>query len=216
MCGSTIDGKITIRQGTSSKIFGKILKKEKGFKEMTEKLYQKRAQSDGIMVGSKTIIIDNPSLRAKNKDLVRVIPDAKGEIPLNSNIFIDGGKTIIGITKRTPKSYIRELKKKCIKIVLCGSGPNIDLSLLMKKLYLIGIRKLMVEGGGTLNWNLISKGLVDEIIVVTFPLLVGGLKTPTICDGDGIEDINEIIFAKLIRVYRTDSFVLKRYKLNQK
>jgi 2,5-diamino-6-(ribosylamino)-4(3H)-pyrimidinone 5'-phosphate reductase len=55
----------------------------------------------------------------------------------------------------------------------------------MVKLQERGVRRLMVEGGASINWSLVEAGLVDEIYVYIGAMLIGGRDAPTLVDGPG-------------------------------
>ena len=50
----------------------------------------------------------------------------------------------------------------------------------------IGINRLMVEGGGTLNFALLRLGLVDELTAYVAPMVFGGETAPTLAGGPGL------------------------------
>jgi len=63
---------------------------------------------------------------------------------------------------------------------------QIDLIVMMRTIKRMGIDRLMVEGGGTMNFELIRLGLVDEISAYVAPMLFGGANAPTLADGLGL------------------------------
>jgi 2,5-diamino-6-(ribosylamino)-4(3H)-pyrimidinone 5'-phosphate reductase len=65
-------------------------------------------------------------------------------------------------------------------------GARVDLAAMMQTLKNIGIDRLMVEGGGTMNFELLKLGLVDEITAFVAPLIFGGANAPTLADGLGV------------------------------
>ena len=64
--------------------------------------------------------------------------------------------------------------------------PRVDLNKMMLTLKKIGVDHLMVEGGGTINFELIQLGLVDELLIYIAPMIFGGAHAPTLADGTGI------------------------------
>ena len=80
-------------------------------------------------------------------------------------------------------------------------------------LYSLGIRSLMVEGGGTLNFELLRLGLVDELTMYLAPMIFGGESAPTAATGAGVVR-GEAIPVKLVDVeVHEDGGVLIHYKL---
>lgn len=56
---------------------------------------------------------------------------------------------------------------------------------LLRRLRDRGIERLLVEGGGELNWSFVSQDLLDELFVTVAPALLGGRDAPTLLEGDG-------------------------------
>jgi 2,5-diamino-6-(ribosylamino)-4(3H)-pyrimidinone 5'-phosphate reductase len=74
-----------------------------------------------------------------------------------------------------------------------------------------GVKRLMVEGGATLNWSLIEAGLVDELYVYIGALLIGGSEAPTLMDGPGF--CRDFPRLKLRSVETLDEGVLIRWSV---
>ena len=82
-------------------------------------------------------------------------------------------KTIVAVTKRAPNYKIREIRNTGATVIIAGT-EIVDLKELFLNLKEIGVRKILVEGGGELNWSLLRLGIVDELIVTIAPRIVGG------------------------------------------
>ena len=79
----------------------------------------------------------------------------------------------------------------------------------------LGINRLMVEGGSTLNFELIRLGLVDEVSAYIAPMIFGGESAPTMAAGSGLER-SEAVPLKLIDVERwDDGGVVLKYQLER-
>jgi len=78
---------------------------------------------------------------------------------------------------------------------------------LLEYLHSKGVEKLMVEGGGTLISSLISEKLVDEMRIYYAPMIIGGEKSPTICDGKSFNIKCRIV--RINRVCKGFSIVIK-------
>lgn len=189
----TVDGKLTLRKGYSSKEIMKFMDEE-----ATRYLHQIRAKVDGIMVGAETVRTDNPFLTVRHvvgRNPIRIIPTRTANIPLDANILKSDAPTIIITTEKAPKEKVKKLEEKA-EVIICGKD-EIDLIHMMEILYSKGIKSLMVEGGSTLNWNLLKNGLVDEIRVIHMPFIVGGEDTPTLVGGEGFKSLEEVVKLKL-------------------
>ena len=100
-----------------------------------------------------------------------------------------------------------------IEIIFCGTDNNglIELEKLLDILYNKGIKKLMVEGGGTVIWNFLESGFVDDFYVYVGPIIIGGEDTPTISGRKGIND--DKINLKLIETKVIGPGILLHYRL---
>lgn len=210
------DGKIATIERKQTRISGSL-----DFDRMDEL----RASSDAIMVGIGTVLSDNPSLTVKSKERkdkrlkmglsenpVRIVVDSSGRMPIDSDILIKGeGKRMIAVTERIPPEKVKELSKYA-EIIVTGK-EQVDLEALIFELKNKGIDRLMVEGGATLNWGLISCGLVDEIYTFIGNMIIGGKNAPTLVDGEGYAcDFSRMM---LISCQRSEDGVLVKWKIEQ-
>jgi len=182
------DGKIATVERRQTRISGSL-----DFDRMDEL----RASSDAIMVGIGTVISDNPSLTVKSKERkekrlnrglsenpVRIVVDSMARISESADIFKKGeGKRIIAVSESAPYEKVRRLSQ--LADIICTGENGVDLEKLLCELKNRGIGRVMVEGGATLNWALISKGLVDEIYTFVGNIIIGGKTAPTLVDGEG-------------------------------
>jgi len=179
-----------------------------------------RAESDAIMVGIGTVLADDPGLRIKSSELrttrterglpenpLRVVVDSRARIPLEAKVLGEG--CLLAVSKAAPPERVEALKDKC-EIVVLGAD-RVDLDVLFKVLLRKGVKRLMVEGGATLNWALIEAGLVDEISVYVGPMIIGGEVAPTLVDGAGFcENYPQI---QLISVESMGGGVLLKWRI---
>ncbi len=103
----TIDGKLTLRKGVSSKEIMKFMDEE-----ATRYLHQLRAKVDGIMVGAETIRTDNPFLTvryAEGKNPTRIVPTSMADIPEDANILEKHAPTIIVTSEKAPEEKVKSL-----------------------------------------------------------------------------------------------------------
>ncbi|MEW9698943.1 RibD family protein [Paenibacillus sp. SI8] len=206
----SIDGKLTFGQGASSKELFSLFNATD-----IEFIHKFRGQVDGIMVGKNTIHTDNPFLTNRyeeNKNPVRIIPTSTLDIPLDSNVLTDNGRTIIVTTEQgaDPEKIkvIRDRGKECL---ICGTDKVDFLELGMQLEQRFGIRSLMVEGGGFLNWHAFDQDVVDEIILMQLPIIIGGATNITLVDGEGFPDLSFTKKYKVIEVLPKENYTLMRY-----
>ncbi len=204
--GMTVDGKIATRTGDS----------EISSKQDLERVHMIRKSVDAIMVGIGTVLEDDPRLsihkiKSDGKNPHRVVVDSRGRTPLTSRMFNEEGKTIIAVSLMADEKSVEKLKKRA-EVVVCGSG-KVDLKCLMKKLYKMGVMRLLLEGGGNLNWGMLSEGLVDEVRVGIAPKIAGGRDAVNLVGGEGVSTMAEGTRLKLMKYYPLGEDFVMEYKV---
>ena len=181
----SIDGKIATRTGSSH--FSST--------QDSVRLHKLRSKVDAILVGKNTVLCDNPMLtvrHTKGKNPIRIILDSKGSLSKNSKILQTSNKitTIIAVSKIIPKSNLEKLKQFPVEIIITGK-KLVDIKSLLRKLSDKKIKTVLVEGGGTINWEFIKNNLFDELIVTISPFLIGGNNAVSFVQGKGFGKISK-------------------------
>jgi len=164
-----------------------------------KRLHKLRAESDGIMVGANTVIVDDPSLRVKyvnGKNLVRnpvrIVVDGLLRTPPSARVYrLKTAKTIVLTTSLAPKSKIKALKSLGIEVIIFPEGPIINMKDAMNELCSRGLEKIMVEGGGELLWHLFKENVVNELHVTIAPYIFGGREAVSLVMGEGFKTIDD-------------------------
>ena len=201
----SLDGKIATKNG-DSKFSSKLDK---------IRVHKIRSKVDAILVGKNTLYRDDPVLTvrySKGKNPIRIILDSSGTISSNSRILKTCHKvpTIIAISKKITKKNLQRLNKFPIDIISSGK-KQVNLKQLLKKLVKRKIKKLVVEGGGTVNWEFIRKDLFDEIIITVTPFLVGGKEAISLVQGIGFTNIKKSSKLKLRKALRQKNELVLHY-----
>jgi 2,5-diamino-6-(ribosylamino)-4(3H)-pyrimidinone 5'-phosphate reductase len=211
----TVDGKIATSSGDS-----KISSRED-----LVRVHKLRASVDAIVVGISTILADDPRLTvrlAKGKNPSRVIVDSRGRIPLDSQIMRTASrvKTIVAVTDQAPEEKIMKLRDMGTQVLVISEGKKgqsaavphgVNLKLLFRKLEKMRLKKILVEGGGELNWSLLRLGLVDELTITIAPKIAGGRLATTLVEGDGFDEIAQGIRLQLKKIERKKTGELMLY-----
>ncbi len=156
-----------------------------GSKRITSKSSDKithylRYKNDSIMISSKTLNIDNPRLNCRLKDFdkfspKRIILDRSLKINLKSYIFKSAkkGNTILFYNKSN-NTKIEILKKKGVTLIKSQLNNEglLDLKIVLKKLFVLGIRNLLVEGGDKITKNLIKNKMIDKFYLFQSPKVI--------------------------------------------
>lgn len=168
---STLDGRTAAADGTSQWITGTAAR---------QRVHEQRAQADAIVVGTGTVLADDPSLTARGDagELLaeQPVPVVIGERPIPSGARLHAHP----------------------HPVILARGH--DLEAILRDLYDAEFRHVYVEGGPTLASALVAAGLVDEYLVYLAPVLLGG---PRLALGDiGADTIGD---ARRLRVHGVEA-----------
>lgn len=205
----TLDGKLTLYRGASSKELMSLMTRD-----VYSYLHSIRAQVDAIMVGCETVRTDDPSLTVRyvqGKNPIRVIPCSTANVPYNANIFSKDAPTIIATTKRAPEERVKKIKELGAEVIFAGE-ELVDFPYLLSELWNRGIRKLMVEGGASINWEFARLGFIDELRIIHLPVIVGGENVPTLVGGEGFKSLKKLLRFEFQGHRLIDGFLITEWK----
>lgn len=99
---------------------------------------------------------------------------------------------------------------------MCGDhGKKVDLVKTFEQLESkFGIKKVLVEGGGEINWSIIKNNLFDVLIVTVSPIIIGGRNTITLVEGKGYNLIKNCPKLKLFKISKRDDGEITMYYNN--
>ena len=185
-----------------------------------------RAGCDAILVGAATIRQDDPRLLVRSPER-RAARVARGEPPHPVKVTVTGRCDLeptarfftlgevdklvycAGATVAAARARLGE-----VATVIDGGDP-VDLNLVAQDLAARGVRRLMVEGGGTMHTQFLTAGLVDELQLVVAPFFVGDSRAPRFV-GDGDFPWGPDNRATLAGVRQIGDVVLLRYALSER
>lgn len=110
--------------------------------------------------------------------------DTKGELGWESGRFANQGRgeahVIEILTEAVPMSYRAYLRKREVSYILAGK-TELDCKVAMEKLHrLFHIEKLLICGGGVVDWTFLQAGMVDELSMVLSPVTDGSSGTASV------------------------------------
>ncbi|WP_330458638.1 dihydrofolate reductase family protein [Streptomyces sp. NBC_00820] len=178
-----------------------------------------RASVDAILIGAGTIRADNPRLlvnaperraareaEGKPEYPLKVTVTATGDLDPAANFWHTGGEKLVYTTDPGAERASRALGRTADVVSL---GPALDWRALLEHLHDVrGVRRLMVEGGGTVHTQLLQQGLADEVQLVLAPLFVGDPAAPRLF-GPGAYQAGRL---RLTESRRIEDVVLMRYE----
>jgi len=169
-----------------------------------------RGESDALMVGIDTVLRDDPLLTVrhrqwKNKSMARAIIDSRLRLPLKARVLstLDQGRVFVFTRKDSSQTKAEALEKAGASVVrLPGAGDRVNLAAALAWLGRNEIAGLVVEGGGRLASSFFQRRLVDKVLLVFSPKLLGGREAPAFIAGDeGVARLKDGIVLKEIRSF---------------
>ena len=144
--------------------------------ETLRRVHRLRSEVAAIMVGTRTALLDNPSLTVRHwagRSPVRVVLDRTLKLPVGSHL-LDGAVRTLVFTAVEVESRLN------VEYVQIDFGQEV-LSQVLQYLYGQNLNSLMVEGGAELLESFLDAGLWDEAGVETAPGVLGaGVKAPAV------------------------------------
>jgi len=201
----SIDGKIATRLGDS-----KLSSKKDRIR-----LHKLRSKVDAILIGKNTVHKDDPLLTvryAKGKNPTRIILDSQGTISSDSKILQTCNKvpTIIVVSKKISNQNLKKLQKFPIEIIIVGKN-SVNIKSLLNNLGKRKIKTVLVEGGGTINWEIIKNNLFDEILITITPFIIGGTDAITFVQGKGFDKIIKSPRLRLNTIKKLENYLVLHY-----
>ena len=184
-CAMTLDGKIATRTGHSQWVSGPAAR---------VRTHELRDSLDAIMVGSRTVMLDDPSLTTRlegktGKDPIRIV--------LDSGEYLDGDRKVFHRESAAP-TWIATASDTSYPfaddILRLAPGPGgVDMLRLMQALGERGVTSLLIEGGGMTLASAFEAGVVDKVCFFIAPKIVGGKDAVTAVEGEGRATMDEAI-----------------------
>ncbi|HEU4386832.1 MAG TPA: RibD family protein [Blastocatellia bacterium] len=201
----TLDGRIATRTGDSKWISGEPARRF---------AHQLRAEHDAIMVGIETVLSDDPQLTVRlieGRDPVRVIVDSRLRTPLTARMLAHGtGRTLIACGENADPDRTNELRQLGAEVVKIPGPPppespggapgSIDLASLLEILGGKGLASVLVEGGSRIITSLLADGLVDRVVVIVAPAIIG----------EGVDSIGNLGIDRLSDALRLSSVAVRQ------
>ena len=180
---ASLDGRIAAASGDSRWVSGP---------QTREWSHRLRTELDAILVGSSTVIVDDPQLTARPGDReaerqpLRVVVDTRGRVPPMARVLTGPGRTIVATADSSTASWRAAIKARGAEIlILPRRGDRVDLLALLQELARRDILSVLVEGGGVILGSFFDRGLVDKLHAVIAPMIIGAADAPAAVAGQG-------------------------------
>ncbi|HJM74329.1 MAG TPA: bifunctional diaminohydroxyphosphoribosylaminopyrimidine deaminase/5-amino-6-(5-phosphoribosylamino)uracil reductase RibD [Dehalococcoidia bacterium] len=183
---ASLDGRIAASSGDSRWVSGS---------ETLAWAHEQRPALDAIVVGSNTVVIDDPQLTARPggssegaHQPLRIVLDSRGRTPEDATVLGGESSTLIATTEASTVEW-RELMaaRGAELLVLPQAGGHLDLGALLRELGERGMLTVLFEGGGVVLGSLFDRRLVDRVHAVIAPVVIGARDAPSAVAGEGVE-----------------------------
>jgi diaminohydroxyphosphoribosylaminopyrimidine deaminase / 5-amino-6-(5-phosphoribosylamino)uracil reductase len=183
---TTLDGQLATAIGESRWITGELAR---------DRAHLLRASHDAVLIGSNTVITDDPLLTCRLPGLdhqspVRIVLDSRLNVPLTARVVAEARQVPTWfITLRHGDAARREAFLSCgVELIEVPPTPAhmVDMNAALHELGRRGLTRVLVEGGSTLAAVLLRAGLVDRLAWFHAPMLVGGDGIPAVA-GFGLQ-----------------------------
>ena len=175
---ASLDGRTATIGGDSKWITGEAAR---------EHSHQQRAWVDAVMVGSGTVLSDDPSLTARPggelaaRQPVRIILDSRGRTAAGAALFGQPGAVIIATSQAAPRDWRQAMVGRGATLIECEAEERgVNLDQLLSALGQRNVGSIWAEGGGTLLGSLLTGSHADEVWAYLAPTLIGGDGLPAI------------------------------------
>ena len=183
-----------------------------------------RAAADGLLVGAETLRRENvdptvpTQLESRRVALgmspqpAAIVVTATADLPLERTFFKATGFSRVIVTTESASAERVARLERYARVLRIGANA-VDLPTMMTALARsLGLRRVVVEGGPTLNAALIAEGLVDELFWTVAPKILGGAAMRTMVEGRPLP-LDRIPHLDLMSLHRYDSELFIRYRL---
>jgi diaminohydroxyphosphoribosylaminopyrimidine deaminase/5-amino-6-(5-phosphoribosylamino)uracil reductase len=199
-CGMSLDGKLATRTGDSQWITGPVAR---------QKVHALRNEVDAIMVGSRTVMVDDPSLTVrldsgKIKDPIRVI--------LDSGEYLDASRRVFNLKSATPTWVAvpddRDFTGADDTLHIPRAGDGLDMRALMLELGRRGVTSVLIEGGGATLASAFEAGVVDKVMFFIAPKIIGGADAVSAVEGQGVASLSDAVQLKDMKAHKVGCDIL--------
>jgi riboflavin biosynthesis protein RibD len=170
------DGKIACESGDA-----KWISNEKSRREA----HKLRAKYNAVLVGSKTVVADDPSLSIrltkKERQPYKIVLDSEAKLSYDGKLTKNtpSEKIIIAVSQKAKADKIKKLRERGFTVIKT-KGERVSLIELLKELAKLGVSSVLVEGGSETLTSFLKAKLADKLTVFIAPKILGGKRSPVL------------------------------------
>ena len=203
---ASLDGRIAAASGDSRWVSGP---------ETLAWAHRERQYLDAIVVGSGTVVMDDPTLTARPGGTtegvhqpLRVVVDSRGRTPEGAKVFTGPAPTLVATTASSSPEWRAVMAAHGAEVLVLPASPgadgadHVDLGALLSALGRRGMLVALFEGGGVLLGSLFDAKLVDRVYAVLAPVIIGAANAPTAVAGRGADRMADAVRLHRVTVDR--------------
>jgi diaminohydroxyphosphoribosylaminopyrimidine deaminase/5-amino-6-(5-phosphoribosylamino)uracil reductase len=197
----SLDGRIATHTGRSQWITSEPARR---------RALELREEHDAILVGVGTVLADDPRLTRRLglnpvERFLRVVLDSHLRTPVTARIVAeDPSSTVLAHTADAPSLRRLALAESGVRLleVAADDDGRVDLSAVLAALAAEPAAAVLVEGGSEVAGSFVDAGLVDEVVLMMAPILIGGRAAPAAVGGRGVTELADAARLSIERVTR--------------
>jgi diaminohydroxyphosphoribosylaminopyrimidine deaminase/5-amino-6-(5-phosphoribosylamino)uracil reductase len=195
---SSLDGRIATASGESRWITSETARLA---------AHRLRHINDAVLVGINTVLADDPELTTRiegGRSPLRVVVDSRLRITDDAHVVRDAaGHTLVVTTAGAPRERINHLRGLGVEVETVEPGPTgVDLGAVLALLGARGMISVLIEGGATLLGSAFDAGVVDKVVAMVAPRIIGGRAAPGAVAGDGVAALAQAQLLREVTVER--------------
>ncbi len=205
---TSLDGRIAAASGDSRWVSGP---------QSREWAHDLRTKVDAILVGSSTVVTDDPLLTARpggrdadrpwpGRQPLRIVVDSRGRTPAMARVLGSTGaegRTLIATVEGAPEVWSASIQAAGAEVIaLPAKDGRVDLTALLVEMGKRDVLSLLVEGGGVVLGSFFDDGLVDKVHAIIAPMVIGAEDAPAAVAGRGAYRMADALRLRDITVER--------------
>ncbi len=181
---ASLDGRIAASSGDSRWVSGP---------ETLKWAHANRPAMDAMLVGSSTVLVDNPQLTARPQGVaeprqpLRVVLDSSGRISSEARVLAGPGRRLVATTEKSAATWRQKIESSGAEVLVlpADQSGHVSLQALMPELAARDVLTLLVEGGGVVIGSFFDQRLVDKVTIILAPIVIGAASAPAPVAGVG-------------------------------
>jgi diaminohydroxyphosphoribosylaminopyrimidine deaminase/5-amino-6-(5-phosphoribosylamino)uracil reductase len=178
---ASLDGRIATARGESRWITSEPAR---------DAAHRLRHINDAVMIGAGTVVADDPELTSRvegGRSPLRVVLDSTLRSPGTARVFdVHAARTLVITTTRAHSERIERLRASGVEVeIVAASAARVDLGAALALLGARGMVSLLVEGGASVLGSAFDARVVDKVVAMLAPRIIGGTSAPGAVGGTG-------------------------------